>query len=101
MVVFTVAVHELLTVTVVDEEMVEVYDTEGDGDGEVSIDGGELSSVVPPFPSCPKMFQPQHRNPPSLISVQVCSYPAAIRLTLARRSTAGGEKVFVVPPSPS
>lgn len=37
---------------------------------------GAVRNWVLPSPSCPEVFRPQHRPPPSAVTAQVCSLPA-------------------------
>src|SRR3990172_8273091 len=52
---------------------------------------GTLFSIVMPFPSSPLSLEPQHLPPPSLVSAQVWSAPAAIAVFAGL--TASGDDV--------
>jgi hypothetical protein len=63
---------------------------------------GRDESVVPPSPSWPEVFKPQHCKVPVLDRAQVSELPAAIETTpLESPVTATGEDELTVKPLPS
>jgi hypothetical protein len=67
-----------------------------------SASGGEVSIELPPFPSCPAAFAPQHLTPPlAVTTAHVNRFPELMTVTSSMTAVTGTAGLFTVEPSPS